>query len=110
MSTPSDSPTTGLAFGQALQTLKSGGCVRRAGWASPDIIYLKRGMAAPVHMEGADRSLHGKPIRGVPQSLFELGVRGSTSHLPELRRADGGFEVECILGSTDLLAEDWEVV
>lgn len=89
-----------MNIGEAVQTLKNGGRVSRAGWNGKGM-YLAYQAGYPDGIainENTSKAL-GKPV-------------GSTERfLPYviMRTADGSF-VPWLCSQTDLLAEDWERV
>lgn len=98
-----------LTFGEALEALKLGSTVARAGWNGKNMfLYLNRGGfdAKPPEMERGDL------ISGVDPSLFEKGAPGTATRLPNInmRAADGATVTGWLASQTDMLAEDWSVV
>ena len=99
-------PTTGLTFGLALEALKQGHCVARAGWNGKNMfIYLNKGSHhfAEVSTPGFTH------IEGVKRELFELGDTGTITRLPNInmRAATGSTVTGWLASQTDMLAEDW---
>jgi hypothetical protein len=101
-----------MNFGQALEVLKSGECVSRAGWNGKGMfIWLDRGShdfsaTTPVPLVG------GPPIGGVPGYLFSRGDTGTVTRMPNLNMhaADGATVTGWLASQTDMLAEDWGAV
>lgn len=98
----------GLTFGHALELLKSGAALRRAGWNGKGMfIYLNRGSkdfpedeAIPVRIEG------------IRSDLFDHGDVQTSTRLPNINMATptGSIVTGWLASQTDLLAEDWQVV
>ena len=95
-----------MNFGQALELVKAGNRVRRAGWNGKGMfIFLQRGS---VNAVCGDRE---PLIAGVSQALFEFSYDLKT-FLPflRMRAADGCIVNGWLASQTDMLAEDWELV
>ncbi len=95
-------------FGVALQYLKQGKRVARAGWNGKGMfIFLNKGS---VDSEGETESL--PPIEGVPARFFTQGDKGTVTRLPNINMhtATGSTVTGWLASQTDLLAEDWEVL
>lgn len=93
-----------LNFGQALEAIKKGHCIARAGWNGKGMfVYLNKGNSeflSPGRTE---------TIEGVSETLFELGNIGTVTRLPNInmRAATGSTVTGWLASQTDLLAEDW---
>lgn len=93
-----------LNFGQALEALKKGHCIARAGWNGKGMfVSLNKGSSeflSPTRTE---------TIEGVSETLFDLGSTGTITRLPNLnmRAATGSTVTGWLASQTDLLAEDW---
>ena len=97
-----------MNFGQALEHVKAGARVARAGWNGKSMfIWLNEGS----HDFPADAPF-SLLIGGVSDSLFAHGMQGTATRMPNINmRAAGGAPVTGWLASqTDMLAEDWDVV
>ena len=101
-------PGPAMTFGEALEHVKRGGRVQRAGWNGKNMfIFLNQGS---VHI--ADDKDIPALIEGVPRALFELrGHRGTTTRLPNInmRSASGATVTGWLASQTDMLAEDWQL-
>lgn len=94
-----------MNFGQAIEAVKTGKSVARAGWNGKNMhVYLNRGSRPPK--EVAD--FNG----GVSGHLFDMGHKGTSVRMPNLnlRAADGSIVTGWLASQTDILAEDWEIV
>lgn len=97
-------PCEAMTFGLALEAIKGGQCVARAGWNGKGMfVYLNKGAHA-----GDPPALFG----GVPGTLFDVWDDGIVNRMPNLnmRAADGSTVTGWLASQTDLLAEDWTVV
>lgn len=100
-----------MKFGMALEALKDGFQIARAGWNGKGMfLYLNRGSVDPAPFVG----LPGEPaeIEGIPAALFDIGDNGTTTRLPNInmRAATGSTVTGWLASQTDMLAEDWEVL
>jgi len=94
-----------LTFGQALEALKAGHAIARAGWNGKRMfVYLNRGSVCGDSIADV--------IDGVDRSLFDDGDTGTTTRLPNInmRAASGATVTGWLASQTDMLAEDWTVV
>lgn len=90
-----------MNFGQALDLLKAGNKVARAGWNGKGMfIYLVRGsLVNQLRGEAAEHV--GQPAAGDAQAI--------NSHV-DMKAADGSIVVGWLASQTDMLAEDWITV
>lgn len=98
-----------MNFGQAIEALKDGHRVSRAGWNGKGMfLWLDKGS---FDAERYAQSELGVPaeIEGVRSELFELGDMGTVTRLPNIRMrsASGATVVGWLASQTDMLAEDW---
>lgn len=94
-----------MNFGQAIEALKAGKIVKRAGWNGKNMhVYLNFGSRPPK----AIAAFHN----GVPDHLFDTGNKGTSVRMPNLnmRAADGSIVTGWLASQTDMLAEDWVVL
>lgn len=86
-----------MNFGQALEVLKSGGRVRRAGWNGKGMfLFLVPGSVFKVNRA---------PLLGIYPEGTEITYR---PHV-DMRTADGSI-VPWVASQTDILDDDWEIV
>lgn len=93
-----------MKYGDALEHLKRGGSVARAGWNGKGMfVYLNKGSVAEAN--------RFELIGGVHSSLFETGARGTVTRMPNfnMRAADGSIVTGWLASQTDMLAEDWVI-
>lgn len=96
---PNPAPGEDLDFGQALDVLRDGGKVARAGWNGTGMwVCLSPGFTLPA------AQVFATPIK---VEIAE-GVGSFRSYLM-MRTVDGEF-VPWVASQTDLLANDWRVV
>lgn len=97
-------PVDGLTFGLAIEALKLGKKVARAGWNG----------------KGMWLSLSGPGVREVPagafwsenNSAYAASLGGSAKVLPAvtMKTATGDILMGWLASQTDMFAEDWEIV
>lgn len=93
-----------MNFGQALEYLKAGRKVARAGWNGKGMfIYLVRGTI----VEAMDlRNEAGTHIGDNTPPFQNVKI---CSHI-DMKSADGSIVVGWLASQTDMLAEDWDIV
>lgn len=106
-----------MNFGQAIELMKTGKRVARAGWNGKGMfVYLVKGSISKHELGArADSTttcmgvVIGRIVGGVKSDLFELGDDGTTTRMPNLnmRAADGSVVTGWLASQTDMLAEDW---
>lgn len=92
-----------MNFGQAIEILKDGRRVARAGWNGKGMwLELQRGLLPPVW---SARQLVG----GVDQSLFDRAEPGTSTCMPTIIMwtADCSYVIGWLASQTDMMAEDW---
>ena len=96
-----------MNFGQALEYLKYGEKLARAGWNGKDMfIYLVNGTSI------RSENLRNEAAKQLASNNMSSDV-GQTvtinSHI-DMKAADGSIVVGWLASQTDMLAEDWVVV
>lgn len=93
---------TDLTFGQAIEVLKDGQKVARAGWNGKGMyIYIQEGSMVsgqsrnPIMQEEIDKD----PVKTVKLN----------PHI-DMKSADGSFVIGWLASQTDMLSEDWFIV
>lgn len=111
-----DSNVQLMGFGQAIDALKAGKKVARAGWNGKGmVLWLNKGAfdGEKWGFSGSEQPLarHPSTIDGVSLGLFEAHMPGVVTRLPNINmRSAGGATVTGWLASqTDMLAEDWMI-
>jgi len=96
--------SAGLNFGQALELLKAGERVRRAGWNGKGMwLALTPGMV----IEDAQHIIRGAARAYVAhEGVTSISIG---AHI-DMRAADGTLVIGWLASQTDMLASDWEVV
>lgn len=95
-----------MNFGQAIELIKAGYSVRRAGWNGKGmLVHMKKGSIA------IDDS-HTAMVESVPIGLFEKSDEESTIRLPTMcfRTAQGSTLEGWLASQSDMFAEDWQIV
>ncbi len=97
-----------MTFGLALEAMKKGKKVARAGWNGKDMfIYLQIGM--DLTPESACRNEHlADYCRGQFEDKMMKFVE-ICSHI-DMKAADGTIVVGWLASQTDMLSEDWQIV
>lgn len=96
---------TDTDFSEALQALKKGKRIARAGWNGKGMfVYLNMG-SAPGHIKGLR-------VNGVPTSLFEAGDKDTIIRMPNfnMKAADGSTVTGWVPSQVDAFAEDWQIL
>lgn len=124
-----------MNFGYAIDALKDGKRVARAGWNGKGMfVFLNKGqvhglpagtktsrasMADAIKMivENGSTDIDPKTvvhvlIGGVRHTLFDKAAAGQKTRMPSLgmQAADGSIVTGWLASQTDMLAEDWEIV
>lgn len=96
-----------MDFGKALQALKEGEAVARAGWNGKGMfLFLNKGS------RDTSMTLASPYVEGIDHRLFEAGDNGTITRLPNInmRAATGSTVTGWLASQTDMLAEDWEII
>lgn len=96
-----------MNFGEALEALKRGERVARAGWNG-------KGMWIALNYGSADFGDAPAPdmIDGLRSFLFNGGARDTVTRLPHImmRTASGATLTGWLASQTDMLADDWMII
>lgn len=97
----------GFDFGTAIKFLQAGGAVRRAGWNGKGLFVVKQ---VPVHIEGDIIP----DMQSLPQSAKDILMDRDNPHISYTNQMliinpDGRAD-SWVPSSSDVFAEDWEVV
>lgn len=110
-------PATNMSFGQALDAIKAGVAVARAGWNGKGMfLFLNKGSfdGGKLGFAPGDQpqSGHQSTIDGVKLDLFDAGDDGTVTQLPSInmRSASGSTVTGWLASQTDMLAEDWSAL
>ena len=102
-------PCDNMNFGLALEALKKGESVARAGWNGKNMfLYLNRGSVSDMREGGEDVTYYD----GVNGTLFDHGDTGTVTRLPNInmKAASGNTVTGWLASQTDMLADDWQIV
>lgn len=97
----------GMDFGKVIEALKSGLAVRRKGWNGKGMFVVKQ---IPSHIEGG--IIH--TMQSLPQSAKDILLSRKNAHIDYTNQmliinSDGRAD-SWVPSSSDVFAEDWEVV
>jgi len=95
-------PCTSMTFGLAIEAMKAGKRVARAGW---------NGKGMFVSIQGGSTITKDQARGGVAKCLADDGAESITilPHI-DMKAADGSVVVGWLASQTDMLAEDWVIV
>lgn len=100
-------PTDAMSFGHALQALKGGLRVARAGWNGKGMwIALTPGSVFPADMAREGHAAKHRADEMEPQVGHNITL---LPHI-DMRAADGSMVVGWLASQTDMLADDWMIV
>lgn len=105
--------TTGLNFGQAIEALKRGKSVCRAGWNGKGMfLWLNKGSFNFINPDGISDVNEGDLIEGIREGLFDHGDADTITRLPNINMcaATGSTVTGWLASQTDILAEDWMII
>lgn len=89
-----------MDIGMALEALKRGKAVARAGWNG-------KGMFLTLQ---SGSEVAGENMRNEPAKNYYEGTTVKIAPHIDMKAADGTYVVGWLASQTDLLAEDWEIV
>lgn len=93
-----------MNFSKALEALKHGEKVARAGWNGKGMfIYLVGGSIVPFS------NLRGNASKHINSEATGTDDACINAHI-DMKAADGSIVIGWLASQTDLLAEDWEVL
>jgi hypothetical protein len=90
-------PTTGMSFGLAIEAMKKGLKVARAGWNGKNMFVF--------FVPGSTFNVNRPPLLGIYSEGTKINYH---AHI-DMRTADGRI-VPWLASQTDMLADDWRVV
>lgn len=102
-----DGSCSDISFGSAIALLKSGFALRRAGWNGKDLFIIKQ---VPAHIS----SDVIPKMQSLPQSAKDILMSRENPHIDYTNQMliinhDGRAD-SWVPSSSDVFAEDWEVV
>ena len=98
-------PVDGMTFGEAIELMKRGKKVARAGWNG-------KGMWLSVPLNDGPKEISATGIWGKPNAEYAEQNGGTVKVLPyvTMKTADGCIVMGWLASQTDMLAEDWQIV
>lgn len=94
-------------FGTAIKFLKAGGAIRRSGWNGKGLFVVKQ---VPSHIEGAIIP----KMQSLPQSAKDILMSRENPHIDYTNQmliiCPDGRADSWVPSSSDVFAEDWEIV
>lgn len=104
-------PTDGMTFGLALEALKAGQRVARAGWNGKDM-WLSLSCTPGGTAAAGSREIAAENFWSDNNSEYARQNGGSAVVLPciTMKTATGEILMGWLASQTDMLAEDWEIV
>lgn len=104
--------TTARTFGEAIEALKQGKRVARAGWNGKGMfVFLNKGALRPNSLvEGGSDS--PTKCEGIRAELFENVYGEGATRLPNINMhtATGSTVTGWLASQTDMLSEDWVIL
>lgn len=92
-----------MNFGQAIEALKSGQRVRRAGWNGKGMWLAHTPGSTISKADARSGAVLAKAVHE-PSETITIGA-----HI-DMRAADGTVVVGWLASQTDMLADDWQIV
>ena len=98
-------PVDGMTFGEAIEAMKRGKKVARAGWNG-------KGMWLCVPLVDGPKHVSMEGIWGEPNKDYAGLIGGTVKVMPyvSMKTADGNIVMGWLASQTDMLAEDWQIV
>lgn len=97
-------PVTGLPFGLAIEAMKVGMRVARAGWNGKGMwIAMSPGAEVAPHLAKPGHAAH-RVATANPDEPVRLGA-----HI-DMKAADGSLVIGWLASQTDMLADDWLII
>lgn len=96
--------TDGLTFGAAIEALKAGHKVARAGWNGKGMFLYY------VASSTVDKfNLRNEAKDALEDVEFEQGIVRISGHI-DMKAADGSVIIGWLASQTDMLADDWTII
>lgn len=100
-----------MDIGQAVEALKNGHRVRRAGWNGKGMWLA---LTAGLELQTGSPALRGAALHRAAEVVSEAGTMDKrtfrTGDHIDMRAADGTLVIGWLASQTDMLATDWEIV
>lgn len=99
---------TGMSFGLAIEAMKAGYKVARAGWNGKGVfVYLVMGTEVPIDNLKNECRKHIFPLHS---ELSDCETTQKICAHIDMKAADGSIVIGWMVSQTDILADDWTVV
>lgn len=95
-------PTDGMSFGLAIEALKQGKRVARAGWNGKGMWLAMQGGSVITPEQARGGAAKGRADEGAELIVI-------LPHI-DMRAADGSIVVGWLASQTDMLADEWQIV
>ena len=110
--------STNLTFGEALQALKTGGKVCRAGWNGKNMfIFMRPADTLTTEQVSKIKSLPQSVKDWIDKNIDDKQNRGETGLTPVkftaylcMKAADNTIVNGWLASQTDMLADDWQIL
>ena len=98
-------PVDGMTFGMAIEAMKAGKKVARAGWNG-------KGMWLCVPLVDGPKEIPATGIWGKPNAKYAEDNGGTVKVMPyvTMKTADGSIVMGWLASQTDMLSDDWVIV
>lgn len=98
-------PVDGITFGMAIEAMKAGKKVARAGWNG-------KGMWLCIPLVEGPKEIPSTGIWGKPNADYAEQNGGTVKVMPyiTMKAADGSIVMGWLASQTDMLADDWVIV
>ena len=98
-------PVDGMTFGMAIEAMKQGKKVARAGWNG-------KGMWLCIPLVEGPKEIPSTGIWGKPNADYAEQNGGTVKVMPyiTMKAADGSIVMGWLASQTDMLADDWVIV
>ena len=98
-------PIDGMTFGMAIEAMKQGKKVARAGWNG-------KGMWLCIPLVEGPKEVPATSIWGKPNAEYAEENGGTVKVVPyiTMKAADGSIVMGWLASQTDMLADDWQIV
>ena len=98
-------PVDGMTFGMAIEAMKQGKKVARAGWNG-------KGMWLCIPLVEGPKEIPVSGIWGKPNADYAKQNGGTVKVMPyiTMKAADGSIVMGWLASQTDMLSDDWQIV
>ena len=98
-------PVDGMTFGMAIEAMKQGKKVARAGWNG-------KGMWLCIPLVDGPKEIPAANVWGKPNAEYAEANGGTVKVVPyiTMKAADGSIVMGWLASQTDMLSDDWVIV